>query len=106
MRILDVEPIGSETSNAFWDGTDENGNHIGGFGPIERPVYPASPNGKRLRQRRIDLGMTLREAADKLGCRPSEVSGLEFGRNTVDDWDALFAKLERLTPPGRGGEER
>jgi hypothetical protein len=39
-RLERVEPIGTRTSSGFWDGVDEHGNNIGGYGPLKLPEYP------------------------------------------------------------------
>lgn len=54
--------------------------------------YPVSPNGKALRARRLELDLTIREAAKLLGLRMVEVSQLEMG-STVTDWQLAMNKL-------------
>jgi hypothetical protein len=98
-RLFRVEPVGTVSANAFWDGHDEQGNHVGGFGPVERHQYPHSPRGDNLREMRVASRVTLREAADALGLRAEELSGLEHGRYCFADasaWEsAMVTIIER-----------
>lgn len=56
--------------------------------------YPPNEGGKRLASRRKGLGLTLRDAAIRLGLLPSTLSGLEHGR-MAGDWRALTGALGR-----------
>lgn len=50
--------------------------------------------GEALRQKRIELDLTLREAATRLRVSPRELSDLEHGR-AQGDWLRLMSELER-----------
>jgi hypothetical protein len=90
ITVRKVEPCGTRTVY----GHVNRGDQPHTWGPIEVPAYPPSPNGDRLRARRVELGLGLRDAATRLGLAPVELSGLERGSYTTDDWDAAFAALE------------
>jgi hypothetical protein len=95
-RLERVEPIGTRTSIGFWDGVDEHGRDVGGYGPLELPEYPASPGGERLRQARLRAAYSLREAARWMGLRPVELSSLERGSlrfRDPDDYERVLALL-------------
>jgi hypothetical protein len=99
-RLVAVEPIGKRTVVGFYDGRDERGNDIGGHGPVELPEYPPTPEGELLRQTRVSLGYSLREAAAHMSLRPVELAALERGslRFLADaEW-----KAARLALPGAG----
>jgi len=88
LRLFDVPPVGSREVTGFVctaDGT--------GIARVDLPVYPAHPKGEALAATRKALGLGLRDAADRLGLRPSQVSGLEHGSLRVVDWDEAFARL-------------
>lgn len=89
MRIIKVKPTG--TRKAFGHIHYTSRPHE--WGEFEMPTYPPSPMGERLRDERQRRDFGLRETARALGLRAEQVSGLEHGRYTVDDWDALFAML-------------
>lgn len=103
-RLERVDPIGTRTSAGFWDGVDEAGNDVGGFGPLELPEYPPNPNGKRLREARVGAGCSLREAARRMGLRPVELSGIERGSlrfRDPEEYDRVLA----LLPGANGGSD-
>jgi hypothetical protein len=93
-RIRKVEPIGTRTVYGHQNRGDQP--HV--WGPIDLPEYPPSPNGARLRARRVELDLSLREAARVLGFSAVELNGLERGSHATDDWDALLAALEGAKP--------
>ena len=86
-KIAPVEPIGMERGQAFVTTRDGCGMRV-----VEMPVYPSNEQGARFAARRKGLGLSLREAADRLGLLPSTVSALEHGR-AHGDWRALIAAL-------------
>lgn len=88
-RLRVVEAVGSRKSTAFVDYADRSKS---GVEQVEVPVYPSSPDGERLRAVRIERELGLRETAEGLGIRPSELSGLEMGRLSCD-WPQLMAAL-------------
>ena len=82
-------------------------------GRAARPDYPEI--GDRLRERRHELGWSLRELADRLGVSPSLISQIERGRanpsvstlysivQALDvSLDELFAVLEEAEGLSRG----
>jgi hypothetical protein len=61
-------------------------------------------NHERLRNIRVDAGLTLRQAARRIGMSAENLSGLEHGRYTLKDgnWDGLEALLaQKETSHGR-----
>jgi hypothetical protein len=90
VRITPVAPIGKCKTMAFVN----RGRAGCSFENIELDVFPDSPDGKKLRARRHELDMSLRQLANLLGISPVETSGLETGSHTVDDWAELFRVLE------------
>ena len=101
LNPIEVSPVGTEVNTAFVDGRDKNGRPFGRIQPVETPVYPASPNGEKLRATRLNIPWTLRRAAAALDLNPVDLSGLEQGRLTLpdDEWRALLDYLERLAAP-------
>lgn len=91
IRVIPVEPIGAREVTGFV--CRENGQ--GGYGSITLPAYPPSPDGERLRQKRNELDLGLREAAKRLRIKASELSDLENGRAVTDDWLKALSELER-----------
>lgn len=84
--LLRVEPIGTRKTPAFVDYADGTGE----LKTLDRPVYPASPDGEAFRRLRVERGVSLREAARRLGISPADVSGLEFGRVVPrDGWTVV-----------------
>jgi hypothetical protein len=97
-NVVAVTPLGTREANVFWDGIDEQGRGVGGFGPMTLPVYPPHPNGERLRHLRLSGGLSLHDAAELLGLSAAEFSGLEHGRMTFardDDWRRAFEVFTR-----------
>jgi len=90
LRVIEVSPTGTRATTGFVctrDGTS-------GVATVDLPIYPPSLDGERFAATRKRLGLSLRDAADRLGLRPTQVSGLEFGRVTLDDWQAAFKRLQ------------
>lgn len=102
--VTPVASTGNRTVNAFWDGVDEQGNSVSGFGPVELPEYPPSPSGEALRKARVERLIGLRQLAPAAGLSPEELSALEHGKATTtpDGWAALTLALERVLRRGRG----
>lgn len=92
ITVVDAPILGERETVAFV-------TRAGRCGGVERMVTlvrPPSPNGDRLREVRTRLGLSLGQAADALGLRPSELSGLELGAKVpVGEraWDRIFAAL-------------
>lgn len=64
-------------------------------------VYPPSPQGEALRQRRQALALSLRQAAEQLALPERVLNDLEHGRKVFrvdDDWARAIALLARSTP--------
>ena len=96
-----IEPA-SHDGVGFWDGTDpESGQRVGGFtGGL--PCHALNPAGLVLRILRKTLRLTLRDGADLLGMRVSDLSGLETGRKRPVDakaWEEIARKLAGLPGP-------
>jgi hypothetical protein len=85
IKLTPVAPVGSHRSNAFVRATTGCT-----YREIEVLDYPPSPDGERLRALRQSLDLSLRDACQRLGLRPSELSSLEHGRATTD-----WAEVER-----------
>jgi hypothetical protein len=102
--VTPVAPTGTETVNAFWDGVDAQGNDVGGFGPVERPVYPESPLGEALRKERVRRSLGLGEFARAVGLTPVQLSALEHGKakTTPEGWAALGRALATLKEVSNG----
>lgn len=72
-------------------------------------VYPPSPNGARLRELRISLGFSLRQAAIAMELRSCDLSDLEMGRkglSVLSDWTDAEARLRNAATIGRQGGGR
>lgn len=102
--ITAVVPTGITTVNAFWDGVDANGKHVGGFGPMQRAVYPESPAGEALRKARVERSIGLHQLATATGLTARELSELEHGKATTtpEGWAALRNALTPLIEVSRG----
>lgn len=100
LALLRVEPTSYVEVLAFRDYTDRRGD----FGPVRVPVYPASPNGARMREERRALDMLSPELAACLGLRGLDVVHLEQGNYTLsdEDWTRVFEVL-RAVREERGG---
>lgn len=64
----------------------------------ELPVYPASPEGQELRRIRIELGISIRQAAELLGISAVMLGQLERGASRYkyqSDWSAARVALRR-----------
>jgi DNA-binding XRE family transcriptional regulator len=83
-----VEPIGTRTAYAHVNRGDKP--HY--WGPVEFPDFPPSPEGDALRELRMRLRVTLREAAQYLGLSAVDVSALERGAATAA-WPEVFQAI-------------
>lgn len=94
--VLDpVQPVGTRKATGFVDRTDGTG----GVESWDELVYPPHPEGESFRGLRRSLEISIGEAARRLGIKPSEVSGLEFGRVVPRaGWEQLRARLEEKEP--------
>ena len=76
-----VEPIGKRKIFAHIHHADRPHE----WGEIEIDDYPPSPEGKKLRDLRVQLGIGLREASRLLGLTAVQLSSVERG-GAVLDW--------------------
>lgn len=90
LTVTPVAPIGARKAMAFVEHVDES---LSGLHEVELPIYPDSPHGRKLRELRIRHGVGLRYCSELLGLTAVEVSGLERGSHTTDEWDEVFARL-------------
>lgn len=97
MKLIPQTPVGYEVKLAP---TCECGRGRAGVDRIGAPIFPraAVGLGARLRDERVNGRqgyLDLREAADRVGLTPRELSALERGEMTVDahDWDELLRRL-------------
>jgi hypothetical protein len=91
LELVNVAPTGREMVRGF-------GHRLDGS-PIyewEEDVYPPSPEGRRLRDLRIELGLGLRESCALLEITAVQLSSLERGRATCD-----WAQAERMLRDGK-----
>jgi len=89
MKLREVGPIRHDEASAFV--TTTRGCE---FRSLTIPVYP--PPAVDVRGIRRAAGLSLGQVAQRLGLRPSDVSGLELGRlEPVEPggWDAVRAAL-------------
>lgn len=116
-RIVSADPVGR--SLAFVTrkccGPDGEGPCLAreeglpcGVGEV--PTYaPASmppERSERFRRIRRDLGLTLGEAAARLGVSVTDVSAVETGRAEVEGWEALLARLTSRPPHEHAAHEQ
>jgi hypothetical protein len=88
LKVREVTPTSMRKTTAFV--TEASGCSVK---EIELPVYPMSPEGVRFASLRKRLGLSLREAADRLGLQPVAFSGIEHGRVVLVDWVEGFKRL-------------
>jgi hypothetical protein len=91
LRLIPVQPVGTTRSAGFACGP--RGCVLDVF---ESPQYPAHPQGRALRDARVDAHMSLGELARALGIRAVELSELEHGRLTTDapGWEECMAAVK------------
>jgi len=89
LALEPVEPTGTRSSMGFVDRDDGAGGLVGSFEEIETKVYPKG-DGDRVRELRVALNLSLRDAALALGLEPIEMANLERGSARCD-----FTELER-----------
>lgn len=96
MKVLPVEPIGTNRSPAFVDWYDEkSGTMKGEFREVDMPAYPLSPCGEAMRHLRVLAGLSLRDAAKMFGISAVDLSSLERGSAKLSDeeWIAAFQMI-------------
>jgi len=100
LQLEMVEPIGMRRTQAFVNrGHADDGTPIGhSFEEIDMPMYPddARLAGRELREIRVALGLSLRDAARAIGISVAQVSDIERGRarcNKEALLDAYHASL-------------
>jgi len=64
-----------------------------GIGRLRIPEHDKTKDGHALRERRIELKLSLRQAAEKLGITVVQYGGLERGVYTTD-WNEARRRLE------------
>ena len=88
IKLIDCPPIGVRHGLACY-------SH-GGIREVSMPTYELSPFGDYVQAMRMKHDRTLRETADELGLKPSELSALERGAAkpaTDEDWKRICAVL-------------
>lgn len=68
-----------------------------GLEDVRTPVYTLSRQATDLATYRKELGLGLRDAANRIGIRAVELSGLEHGRLVPEDpsdWERMMGALE------------
>jgi len=101
LALIPVASIGTEKALAHVN----RGSRHHGWGMIDTPRWPDSPEGRALRVLRLVCDLGLREAAKVLGLSPSDLSALERGSATLspEDWNRVFVALAddwtRRNPP-------
>jgi hypothetical protein len=90
-RIIELPAIGTRRTTAFVSRADG----CGGLQIVDLPVHPVTLDHERFAEARRAAGLSIRDAALKLGIRAVHVSGLEHGRCAPEDgdWDALICDL-------------
>ena len=96
-HITKVEPIETRKSEGFIDGLDEDGNHVGHYGPIEYSVYPESPVGQVIKKQRLKNKVGMRDAAEKIGLGVVEWSHIERGA-MIPSAELAIRMYEAVTP--------
>lgn len=100
MKTQRLKQIGTHECPAFVEHKDGSGS----FEILKVPTYEPSPEGKRLRELRCKLHLTLRQAAEALGCSVVEVGELERGISEPAPpatWDEAWQALKRAAGGGR-----
>lgn len=84
LKLFESVPVRTEKQRAFVDGP---GRH--GIADVEVPVYSRERDlvGNSLREFRVGLGVSLRQAAITCGLRTARYSDLERGAAYVSDYD-------------------
>ena len=89
MRVVPVSPIGTRASTALVN----HGGHCR-LENIDVTVYPASRHAMAVVMKRRSLGLSLREAAARIGLAPRDLSDIEHGRAVFEhDGDLNLALL-------------
>lgn len=96
-HITKVEPIDVRKGEGFIDGLDEDGNHVGHYGPIEYSVYPESPVGQVIKKQRLKNKVDIRMAAMKVGIGAVEWSNVERGA-MMPSAELAIRMYEAVTP--------
>lgn len=102
IKLRKARVVGHTIAPAFVDWYDaQAGQMRGELRMVERDVYEGT--GEVFRQARMDAGLSLRQAAERLGLSPAQMSSLEHGQMVPEDADEharalrlLAARLERV----------
>lgn len=92
LHFREVKPIGTHTGMGFVEYSDPRRCSLE---PITSPTYPDSPTGQLMRDLRVTLGVSLRDASKALGLAAAELSGLEMGRLELVDEAGGFQEVVR-----------
>jgi hypothetical protein len=106
LHLSPVDPIGTETREGFWDGHDDTGNHVGGYGSWDSNVYPPSPFGQEIRKLRLKHNLSLREASERLRITVVQLSHIEQGQLTADEMAQGAIRAALAPDRSDTGEER
>lgn len=91
IHMRKVAPTGTQTSGCFVSRTDGTG----GFEVRDFPVYPPNATCDLIRDLRVIMHISLRQAATALGIGVVEISGLERGHYQLVDEVAGFQEVVR-----------
>lgn len=90
LKVTPVQPIGTEKHRALAQKYERGRGRYHEWVELDMPVFPPDEvaRGKRLRDLRMELDLTLRDAALAFGLRAGMTSELEHGGLTCDMDDA------------------
>lgn len=91
LEIITVGPIGTERRKVL---SCPGARLV----EIDAPKYPASATASALKALRIELDLSIRDAAEALGVRPSVLTWLEFGSRTLarsEQWAEVYEALRK-----------
>lgn len=88
--LIDIAPIGTSETPGFACGPKG-----GGFRMLQMPTYPPNPQGQMLRDLRVALHLSLREAAKALEITAVDLSAVERGSKGIetDGWRWCVERL-------------
>lgn len=93
MKLVNATAVGTKRSLVHLNhGPDKP--HTWEFMTI--PVYPDSPDGKKLREVRIAKNITLRQAAKRLGISVTECSQLERGVKILGEEESIDKVIKTI----------
>lgn len=103
MIAIPVAPLRTEKTRAFVHRASSCGLET-----VDSPVYPEHPNGRELREARVNgpHHVTIGQAARHLRMSPADYSGLEVGRMTFakkGEWASALAMVRELATQAADG---